>query len=665
MKTITIFFAVFFFSTGLFAQKFIQEWYIELPGLDYYSQATAILSTQNDHLLIAGPNVSATGSMFFMNTDTAGNVMWMTSSEEQYNNTAQLANRLIEDRDNNFVMVGNYASETYFTKLSPEGNVMSAHVSGTQYGYQAGYDVVQTADSGYLVSARNEIYGTGISLALRKLDSTGQFIWDTTLVHPGDSTPIVGNFARMDKIDDSTFVITGKRNYAPGSGEDLDVLLAKIRVWDDSVKMLALTIFEKEGTNEQGSDIRILPDNQGYIICGTGENEDVTNYTDGIIMRTDTAGNLVWKKSYTRALYSNTVFLRVLLDDEENLLVLAQTSAASGDVSLLKYSLDGDLLQKQHFDYLGLNETAYDMAISQNGKIFISAGTWSLGATSSLLLKVKDICPVTTPDAALADTLPNMGDDVVVTIQNSNDAWNYALIQIKGENTLSTLQGNGEILNFTISGLTNEEISEGLVVSVVEPGVDCIKYSDTLHLEFICPLETPEASLADTTPFIGEDVVVTIKNTNVAWEYKLIQINGEVTLGTSMGNGGNYNFTASGLSPDDVSQGLVVSVTQTGVNCIKYSDTLHLEFVDGIEDRYQKSLQIAPNPFHNFITITDTENNKLSGLAVFNTKGQLIFNKAIATDHQKIILSHVPKGIYFIRVTYREGTSVFRKIVKN
>ena len=67
-------------------------------------------------------------------------------------------------------------------------------------------------------------------------------------------------------------------------------------------------------------------------------------------MKTDTAGNLVWKETYSRQPYSNTSFIRMLQDKDENILVLARTSAGSNDVSLLKYSLDGECLQTEHFD---------------------------------------------------------------------------------------------------------------------------------------------------------------------------------------------------------------------------------------------------------------------------------------------------------------------------
>jgi len=668
MKTIITFLVIFFFSTGLFAQKFVQEWYIDLPGLANSSAATTIMATSDDQLFMAGYSItsSSLGSMFFMKTDTTGNVIQTTFAEEQFTDTYQFANRLIEDIDNNYVMIGRYSyyNSTYFTKLSPDGDVIGTHINGSQWSYKGGNDVLQTVDSGYLVSAQHETYGMGMCTALRKLDASGNFVWDTTFVFPEDSTPIVGNFARMAKIDDSTFVLTGNRDYALGYAQDLDVLLTKIRVRDDSVLMLMLKVFQQDGTNEQGYDIKVLPDNEGYLICGYGPNENNPGVTVGLIMRTDTAGNLTWKETYTLNLSSSTIFVRVLLDEDENILVLARTQDQynSNGVSLLKYTLNGEFLQKTHFDY-GEAVLAYDMATDQNGKIFVSASTANPAGQRALLLKVKDICPVIKPEATLENTTPNMGNDVVVNVQNTNNAWIYSLLQINGETTLGTFMGNGETLDFTVAGLNNDDVADGLVVSVIEPGVNCIKYSDTLYPEFICPVQAPEVFLADTTLFYGDDVVVTVKNTVNGDHYSLIQIYEHNTLATATGTGSDYNFTVSGLTNDSVSEGLVVSVTRDGIYCKEYSDTLYPVFVDGIEDYFNTGFAVSPNPFNSQLTILSNGGSQITHVSLFNTNGVKVFNTK-STNKKQITIPSLPSGVYLLRVTFKTGTVAYRKVVR-
>jgi len=78
-----------------------------------------------------------------------------------------------------------------------------------------------------------------------------------------------------------------------------------------------------------------------------------------------------------------------------------------------------------------------------------------------------------------------------------------------------------------------------------------------------------------------------------------------IVPGTHSGNGEITDFNAAGLSNKDVSERLVVSVVEPGVDCIKYSDTLFPEFIDGIEDHFQNNLQELPNPFFNNVTISN------------------------------------------------------------
>ena len=577
MKTLITFLAILFFSSSLFAQKFIEEWVRDYPVFESYGGINAIFPTTDGNLLTAGGCViNNVGTMFFMKTDTAGNPIWTTYAEEQFNSHSQFANRIIQDNEGNYVVIGYYnpgfSYNTYFTKLSPDGTILSTHVNGGEHDYQGGHDIVQTPDSGYLVSAQEYVYNAGgMCYALRKLDSDGNFLWDTTFVHPEDSTAILGNFGRMAKINDTTFVLTGDRDYVPGSLEDFDIIQAKIRVYDDSVKLLRLSIYELDDANERGYDILALPNDEGFIMCGVADNENNPGATVGLIMRTDTAGNQIWKKTYTRALMSNTSFIRILLDDDGDILVMARTQAGSSDVSLLKYSTDGDLLQKIHLDNTW-NETGYSLALDQDEKIYLGEWHTSYSSVSTAMYKVKDICPVSAPEAALNDTILQPGEDVITHVQNTNEAWSYSLLQINGEVTLGTYTGNGSTLDFTTSNLTNEDVSEGLVVSVIEPGVDCIKYSDTLNMVFY----------------------------------------------------------------------------------------------DGIEDRYQNTLVIAPNPAYDYLVISDINPaNKLEKLAVFNMNGKIIFEQAGISNHQRVNLTNFPKGIYFLRISYKNGDAVYRKVVKN
>ena len=669
MKTLVTFFAIFLLSTGLFAQKFIQEWWRPLPNIPAYAEAKAIMTTNDNQLFIAGPTHEnwENGNMFYSKTDTAGNLIWLTYADEQFESYYQCPYHLMTDIENNLIMIGTYPvvynQVTYFTKLSPSGEILKATINGTQYGYQGGYDVEQTADRGFLVAAESRFYYSGQCLALRKLDNEGNFIWDTTFVD-ADTNFIKGIFYGMDKVDDSTFVLTGKKIYKTTGADETDILFAKVRVYDDSVQLMNLTIYEGE-YNDVGFDILTLPNNQGYIICGTGPNEkDPQHGTEGILLRVDTAGNMLWRKTYSRSLMSQNKFIKVHLDTNNDILVLAQTNGGSLDPSLLKYSLDGELLQKKHFDQ-GTNEPVYDFAVDHDGKIYILAVSSHDNQGWASVLKVKDICPVNNPEAAPENNQPVLGEDLVVHVEETHDVWQYSLVLLKDSTVLGTHMGNNGILDFTASGLNNEDVSEGIVVSVIEPNVDCYKNSDTLYPEFICPVVKPEVSLVNATPNYGEDIVVQVANTNDAWKYNLIQVNGEITLVSTTGNGSTLELAVSELTNEDVSEGLIVSVMLPGFDeCKEISDTLFPQFIDGVEDLYQTSLQIIPNPTHDYITVSDAE-HQLSSLEIYSLSGKLLLKENILSKNSKINLSNFSNGIYLFKITYQEGVTAYQKVIKN
>ncbi len=654
MKTLTTFFAILFISTGLFAQSFQLEWYNEYTEIPATSSGQTIIVDSHDSIIMAGNAYynSSIGRMFYLKADKDGNVARITYAENQYTNTSQHAFELIEDNDNNYVMVGgyDYYGSTYFTKISPAGNVISTTINGEQYGYHAAQDVEPAFDGGYLIIAPEFPYDSGSCVGIRKTNSLGQYEWSKSYY--------MGGFQAMAKISITEFIVTGYRDYVPGSMEDYDMILAKININGDI--LWTKTYVEPNG-NEMGYDIQTLPNNEGYIICGKVPDYNYPIYTDGVLQKVDLNGNILWKKTYTRYTQTNTVFIKVLQDANGDFFVLARTQSGSSDISLLKYSQSGTLLQESHFDN-GTNETAYDMAMDSQGAIYISA---NIGNAS--ILKILDTCPVDKPVATLPDPTPDLGDDIIVAVDNTNTQWKYNLIQINGNVNLGTTMGTGSTYYFNAGALSMDDVSLGLVVSVNKPGLNCFEYSDTLYPEFGCSMEPPVASLVNATPAIGEDLDISVISTVPTYFYKLIQINEGSILDTITGTGKTYHFIIPGLTNDDVAEGLVVSSELPGSgDCIKYSDTLYPQFIDGIEDNFQYNLHIAPNPFQQRISISNLNTtDKLIQITIYTIKGVSVYQHKVTEQAESFNLSSFPKGLYFIKLYFQSGKTVFKKIIKN
>lgn len=505
------------FTTGIFAQSFQLEWYNSYPDISAVTYGETIILDQNDSILMAGRANSWDGSMFYLKADKDGNVIRVTYADDQFTND-QDAFELMEDSDNNYVMVGGYGYylATYFTKISQIGEVLNTTIDGGQIGYRAAYDVEQTIDGGYLMVA-NGSFGSGFVVGIRKTDSLGQYEWSTSYY--------MGKFQAMAKINNTEFIVTGYRDYDPGGAEVLDMITAKINIIGDTIgDTLWTKTYEEPNGNEMGNDIQVLPNDEGFIICGVAPNYNFPQYTNGVIQKIDLNGDIIWKQTYSRVAQTNTEFIKVLQDSNGDFLVLARTAYGSGDISLLKYSQSGTLLQESHFDN-GSNEIAFDMALDSEGAIYISA---NIGDAS--ILKINDVCPVDIPEVSLVDPSPQVGDDIIVAVENTNTEWEYSLIQLNGEIVLATAMGNDSTYYFNAGALTEEDVLEGLMVSVTDPAIPCTEYSETIFVDFINGINLEKGKSLSVSPNPFQDFIVIQGSENTISKLSVFDLNGRLLV---------------------------------------------------------------------------------------------------------------------------------------
>ena len=91
-------------------------------------------------------------------------------------------------------------------------------------------------------------------------------------------------------------------------------------------------------------------------------------------------------------------------------------------------------------------------------------------------------------------------------------------------------------------------------------------------------------------------------------------------------------------------------------NAFEYSSIISIER----NTANRQPLKIYPNPVVDNVTI---ENGK--GLAtIYNSTGQLIMQEPINSSKQKINVSRLPKGTYFLKIRKTDGTITSRQFVK-
>ena len=447
-----------------YAQKFDLDSYKTYPELGSYALGKSILLTADDSIVIAGE--AANNHIFILKTDKNGDKSWNIFEDPVYANS-QTINDMMLDKDGNYIMVGYQNTLTYFNKVSPQGKFLATTIIDPQFRYGTGFGVTQTLDAGFFIAIVNRDYNKGDLVALTKVDNSGVLEWGKTFFG--------GETRAIRKKSNTEYYMTGYRDYYKGSDIDGDVFLMKLNINGDSVWT---KIFVKEGTDEFGNDLLILPDNAGFLICGTEPDSLNTNYTQGFLLKTDINGNLKWKTSYTRVSPSSTSFLKMQMDPHGDIIVMAMTNGGSSDLTLLKYNLNGNRLQEEHFDF-NLNENYGDLVINDNGEIFVAGST-----ANASLLKIIDHCPLDPVNVYLLDPESQLGDDVYVAMDSSMSGFEYKLVNLNTNEVVDSADGTGTALYLNGGPLIHpaESDTQMYIVRLKHPTYHCSKSSDTLFV---------------------------------------------------------------------------------------------------------------------------------------------------------------------------------------
>ncbi len=110
-------------------------------------------------------------------------------------------------------------------------------------------------------------------------------------------------------------------------------------------------------------------------------------------------------------------------------------------------------------------------------------------------------------------------------------------------------------------------------------------------------------------------------------------------------------------------QNIYVRVESFISGCVEIT-SFSIEVVDSslaVTDFDMKNIRISPNPIVDFMTVSANEN--INSIAIFNTLGQLVFEKKVNSSKEKIDLTALISGNYIVKIT-SETSSKGLKIIK-
>ena len=350
----------------------------------------------------------------------------------------------IHTNDNGYAMLGITSSpgtgdqNIYFTKLDSNENIQWTKTYGGPGIDQAG-TIRQTLDGGYIICGNQYSFGAGGSDGyLIRTDSQGTMIWSrayglplddvlwrleltsdsnyiamgTTFssgtnsgdilvvkVNDGGDTlwtriiggPVYDAGINLTPADDGGCVIVG-RVYSFGAGLR-DVMLSRI---DGNGNVLWLKTYGGTGT-EEGMAVAHTSDN-GYIITGATESFSNNTYYDVYMVKTDSAGNMIWSRAYggdnIDATYCVTeapdggYVVAGFTDSWAYLHLLTNNQASplgddSSHVFLMKVSILGDTVWTRAFGGAKQDE-AYALINDPDGGYFTAAYSASFSGNDSV-----------------------------------------------------------------------------------------------------------------------------------------------------------------------------------------------------------------------------------------------------------------------------------------
>ncbi|MDX2360818.1 MAG: T9SS type A sorting domain-containing protein [Crocinitomicaceae bacterium] len=691
---------------------------------------------------------------YVLKLDSDGDTLWTKAyGNVQYDEIQDIETT----SDGGYIMTGHtwttdWAGDVYLIKLDAFGNIEWDQTYGGATGLSdKGYSVKQTSDGGYVVSGTTETYGAGgDDVYVIKTNSTGAIQWTRTIGTAG--TQEAGR--EIQQTSDGGYVIAG---YTDGSGTSfLDVYLVKLnssgvvqwsKTYGGSSYDFAYTVEETSDngfilgatTNSFGAgdwdayliktdstgvlqwsktyglsgEDRVQSATQtsdgGYILCGRSNSFGAGNF-DATLHKTDASGNLQWSKAYGGTSEDQGWYAREYSGGGFVLCGYAYSfGAGSRDVVMIKTDATGTS---------GCNETSGSLSTSTPSTVSGVLGTSNSGgginavptaiSTTGTIVTVQCgtvSCPVvagftTSNDTICEGTTVNFGNTSTgaISYQWLMDAMPFSTTT--NATQLFNTAGDYQITLAATDGSCIDTISVFIYVNAPSVGLDIVTACDTYTWldgnTYTSSINTPTWTLTNAQgcdSIITLDLTVNYSNSGTDAQtacdsYSWIDGNSYtnstntptwsitnsagcdslVTLNLTINSSSSASIVETGLDSYTAPSGAVY--TSSGI----YNDTilnsagcdsiiiidLTLNFT-GINELQETWIKIYPNPVESLIHFENLEIFKNIGqIKITNSIGQVLF---ISNDLELTYdVSFLPTGIYYIYILNTRIEQVIRFI---
>ena len=377
--------------------------WVRTYGNILYDELQDVDTTSDGGFILTGHTATNdwAGDVSLIKTDASGNIMWT----QIYGGAIGLSDKgysVRQTTDGGYIISGTTETygaggdDVYVIKTNSSGTILWTRTIGTSGSIEAGREIQQTSDGGYIVAGYTDGLGAGFyDVYLIKLDNTGAVTWSKT--YGGSSYDFVYT---VQQTSDNGYILGGTTDsYGAGSWDSylLKTDVNGVLQWS---KAYGLSGEDRAQAARQTND-------GGYILCGRSNSFGSGGY-DATLQKTDASGNLQWTKGYGGTAEDQAWYVREL--DNNSYVVCGYTYSFGAG------SRDAFLIKTDNLGFVGCNEavatgvvTTSPTAVSGSGG---TSGTGGIVGSTPIALRgtltvvgtecATSSCPVTasfTPSA--------------------------------------------------------------------------------------------------------------------------------------------------------------------------------------------------------------------------------------------------------------------------
>jgi len=313
-------------------------------------------------------NDTSGGDVYLAKADSAGNLQWQRTFGSP--GTAEEGKFVLQTSDKGYVIAGEADGVVLLLKTDSLGNLRWEKLFATDSPPQYAMCVRQTDDRGYIVSGGRGDGPQWADLYLLRTDSLGDSLWAKAYAEYGE-----GSSVRV--TDNGCYIITGLtgQDYQ----EDMDERSLYLMKTDAAGSLIWRHVYSAQNA-DVGSAVLRTQDG-GYIVAGEGTSLVSGNYKDILLMKTDSLGNYLWRRTFGGSKWDGARGQCVGQTQDGGYIVGGETQSFErqhgGSYYLVRTDPSGDPLWSKAFDRdCGNDELCLVQQVSDGG--YIVGGTWHI-----------------------------------------------------------------------------------------------------------------------------------------------------------------------------------------------------------------------------------------------------------------------------------------------